>query len=95
MAYQEEQTNGSHSYHQFTLKVKNRSDFIKHLDKNKIPYRIHNPKCIHEQLAFKQWSKELPYAEKLAQQSISLPIHHSLSQEHILYIINKIQSYNQ
>lgn len=84
-----------HVYHQYTIKVKDRSQFISYLEQNGIGYGIHYPVPIHKQPLFKQKNyPALPIAEEASNQVISIPVQPSLSTEDLEYIVRTINSYD-
>jgi dTDP-4-amino-4,6-dideoxygalactose transaminase len=82
----------THIYHQFTIRVKDRTGLQKHLSGKEIPSAVHYPIPLHKQPAFKNEMRkfELPIAEKLADEVISLPMFPELSEEQIDYISKAI-----
>ena len=84
-----------HVYHQFTLCVNNRSRFIKHLTKYKVPYGIYYPKPLYKQKALKGIcsSKKMPITENITKQCISIPIYPELDNASIEYISTTINKY--
>lgn len=84
----------AHVFHQFVVKVENRSDFITYLNKNGIGNAIHYPIPPHKQKAYEGYFKAgFPVTEKLAQQQISIPINPTLSSLEVSYIIEKLNAY--
>jgi dTDP-4-amino-4,6-dideoxygalactose transaminase len=82
----------THIYHQFTLRVKDRAGLQKHLSGKDIPSAVHYPIPLHKQPAFQNETRkfELPFAEKIAGEVISLPMFPELSEEQIDYIATAI-----
>ncbi|MBI4174891.1 MAG: DegT/DnrJ/EryC1/StrS family aminotransferase [Candidatus Aenigmarchaeota archaeon] len=72
-----------HVFHQFTIKVSGgkREAVINELQKNSIGYGIYYPKPIHEQDLYLKlgYRDKLPVSERLARESLSLPIHPRVS----------------
>jgi UDP-2-acetamido-2-deoxy-ribo-hexuluronate aminotransferase len=85
----------THSYNQFTLKVRNgQRDALKQsLADAGIPSMVYYPKPLHLQPAFAflgYASGLLPVSESLCHEVLSLPIHPELSEEQVAYIAEKI-----
>lgn len=71
--------NSKHSFHQYTIKTKNRKEIIKDLRKNKIGFGIYYPKPLHFYNHLKQFGhNDLKNSENLVQEVLSLPIHPAL-----------------
>lgn len=84
----------NHVFHLFVVQVKNRENFIKYLDKNKVGYLIHYPIPPHKQEAlpeFKQLS--FPVTEKIHQQVISLPMSPVMNDSQIKKVIQVLNDY--
>ena len=73
-----------HVFHLYTLRVKKgRASFIKHLDKNGVESAIIYPFPLHRQPVYKNFGisgNNLPTAEQLSRQVVSIPVHPELSQ---------------
>jgi UDP-2-acetamido-2-deoxy-ribo-hexuluronate aminotransferase len=82
-------------FHQFVILVKKRSEFLKYLDKNKIPFGLHYPYSINKLKAFKYHSsdKNLDVADRIGKDCVSLPIDPNLKKIQIKYIVDKINNY--
>ena len=82
-------------FHQYVILVKNRKKLIKFLKQNKIQFGFHYPYAIHQLRVFKQQYKRKSFknAERLAKQSISLPIDPNLSQKHLQFIVNTLNKF--
>ena len=68
---------GSHVYHIFALKVESRESVEKIFNDSRISYGFHYPRAIHQNRAYAELVKtpvSLDNSEKLASQTISLPI---------------------
>jgi dTDP-4-amino-4,6-dideoxygalactose transaminase len=82
------------SWHLFVIRTDNRSEFINYLKENGIGYDIHYPIPPHKQLAFKELSHlSFPITEKIHETVVSLPLNIHLSEEELLYIVEKINAY--
>jgi len=82
-------------YHQYVILVNEREKFSKYLDKRKIQYGYHYPKCIHELDVFKKENKanKFPNSELISKKGISLPIDPNLSIQDLKYICNIINEF--
>jgi len=76
---------------QYTIRVENRSKVQEYLMQAGIPTAVHYPLPLSQQPAVSDYSVQLPYSEKAAQEVLSLPIHaymaHEL-QDHIIEALN-------
>lgn len=83
-----------HIWHQFVIRVKNRTEFQQYLSSKGIATLIHYPTAIHKQKAYKEYNDlEFPIAEKYALEVVSLPSYYGLADEEIQYIIDVINNY--
>ena len=63
---------GSHVFHAFVIRVKNRKKLQKYLALNGIETLIHYPIPIHKQKAFKDWNdKKFSISEKIQNEILS------------------------
>ncbi len=86
--------NSKHTFNQFTLRVKNRNKFEKHLKQNKIPYGIYYSKPIYKYKAYDIYKyNPLPMVEKISKECISIPIYPELKTNDIKMICNVINEY--
>ncbi len=86
-----------HVYHQYTVQLVEGIDrnMVKvALEEEGIPSMVYYPVSCHQQEAFlSQYPLQaslFPESERLAQQSLSLPIHTEMTEELVLYIIDKV-----
>lgn len=86
-----------HSYHLYVVEVENRDLIKEELFKAGIDTRVHYPKLITEQNAYlhKYGDIDLSIPEALVQRSriLSLPIHHHLSEEQILFVAQTLRKF--
>ena len=85
---------GSHVYHIFALKVENRESVEQIFNDSKISYGFHYPRAIHQNKAYKDLIKmpvSLDNSEKLASETISLPIFPSQTESEIERVINAVK----
>lgn len=90
--------NGKHVFHQYTLKItagREKRDALKsYLDAAGIPSMIYYPVPSHLQKAYLQYGYkmgDLPITEQLTGEVISFPIHSELTEEQIVYIVEKVK----
>ncbi|WP_455757098.1 DegT/DnrJ/EryC1/StrS family aminotransferase [Sulfurimonas sp.] len=84
-------------YHTFVIRVNAdiRDNFIDYLYINNVETKIHYKKAIHQQKAFKKYSKNLDLrkTEKVVNEIVSLPIDYTLEIEDIEYVCNVIKQF--
>ena len=88
--------NVNHVYHQFIIRCEKRDELQKHLKNCGIDTMIHYPVPIHKQKAYEEYRDligELPIAEKLANEVLSLPIYPYMKEEDINLIIESINNF--
>ncbi len=71
----------SHVYHQYTIRVPDRSALINALEAAGIGYGVYYPRPTHLQPPYAEGAPSLPLTERLAEQVISLPIRPDLTSE--------------
>jgi len=78
-------------YHLFWIRVKNRDDFMKKMNKAGIETGIHyNP--IHK-MSFYNSHQNLPITEQVGKEIVSIPIHPKLNENEINHIVNSINDF--
>ncbi|WP_430813876.1 DegT/DnrJ/EryC1/StrS family aminotransferase [Carboxylicivirga sp. RSCT41] len=87
-----------HTFHQYTLRVKDgkRDELQAYLKEKKIPSMVYYPVALHLQEAFGHFMKKthnLPNAEQLCKEVLSLPMHTELSIEQLNYITDAILAF--
>lgn len=83
-------------WHQFVIRSKRRDDLKNYLYENEINTLIHYPIPPHMQLAYKGFHFDkgnLKIAEKLSNEVLSLPIHWTMDDDQINYVINIINKW--
>ena len=87
----------SHTFHQYTLKIRNgRDDLKKFLESKGIPAMIYYPVGLHLQEAYKDLNYkkgDFPVTELLCEQVLSLPMHTELDQEQLDYITESVKEF--
>ncbi len=94
----ERQSNSTHVFHQYTLKVKNgrRNELQQYLSEKGIPSMIYYPLPLYKQEAFQQFvSKDfkLDISEELCNEVLSLPIHTEMNRDNMNFVCDSIQSF--
>ena len=80
-------------YHQYTITVPDRDRLLEFLADNQIGSAVFYPKPLHLQECFKEFGYkegDLPTAEKLCSQVLSLPVYPELTKEQIEYVAKTI-----
>ncbi len=86
-------------FHLYEFRVKNfklRDKLLNFLTKHKIDAKIHYPVPMHMQPAAKKYKYkkgDFPNAEKIANSTISLPVHEFLNDSQLKYIVQKIKKF--
>lgn len=83
-------------WHLFVVRTEKRDDFINYLNNNGIGTTIHYPIPIHIQQAYNDlgFSKgDLPIAEQISAEVISLPMWYGMKDEEVQYVIDKINAW--
>ncbi len=86
-------SNNVSNYYQYTVKVPERDKLQKFLAENEINSAVFYPKPLHLQDCFKGLGYkegDLPVAEQLCSEVLSLPVYPELKQEQIEYVAKKI-----
>ncbi|MGM0438116.1 MAG: DegT/DnrJ/EryC1/StrS family aminotransferase [Bacillota bacterium] len=89
--------NREHVFHQYTVKVNNRDEFLDHLEENEIGYGIHYPIPAYNQPLYKKMGYgdyKYSVTEKLCKEVVSLPVHPALSDEDLDKIVEVVKSFN-
>ncbi len=97
------ENNVKHVYHQYVVKIDGDLDmdkFMKFLTENGVGCAVHYPIPIYKQplyqeLGYTDENVRCPVAEKLAKDVLSLPVHPSLSEEDLEYIVDTINNYEE
>ena len=77
-------------------RTENRDEFEKYLNDNGVGTTIHYPRPMHLQEAYKDLNikeGELPIAEKIANEVISIPMYYGMKEEEIQYVIDVINKW--
>jgi UDP-2-acetamido-2-deoxy-ribo-hexuluronate aminotransferase len=92
------QSNSTHVFHQYTLKVKNgaRNELQKMLSLNGIPSMVYYPLPLYKQEAYSCYVNadfKLANTELLCDEVLSLPMHTELNIDNVNYIIEKVEAF--
>ena len=85
---------GNSVYHLFPLRVKNRDEFMQKLKEKGVATSIHYPRALHMIPALQQSGckeGDFPVAEKIARETVSIPIFPGMTKEQVMYVIKSIQ----
>ena len=83
-------------FHLYHINVKNRDQLQKYLIKNNIDAKVHYPIPVHLQKAAKYLKYKrgnFPIAEKMANTSLSLPVHEFIDERHVKHMVNTINKF--
>ena len=84
----------THVWHIFPIRCKQRNQLQEYLAKNNIQTVIHYPISIAKQDAYKKDKlNDLPIAEIIAKEELSLPLYYGMTEEEINYVIDIINKY--
>ena len=78
-------------FHIYSIKAKNRDKLVNFLKKKSIDAKIHYPKPMHLQPAYKMISlktEKYPNTEKACKETFSLPVHEFIKKQDLDYMIN-------
>src|SRR5690606_4416735 len=85
-----------HVFHQYTIKVPNRDELQAYLKEQGVATMVYYPLPLHVQPVFKdlgQKEGDLPVAEKIAKEALSLPMFPELKLEQQEYVVSKIAEF--
>ena len=85
-------------FHLYHINVKKRDLLKKYLTKNNVDAKVHYPIPVHLQKAAKylKYKKgDFPIAEKMANTSLSLPVHEFIKEKHIKFMVDLIDKFYQ
>ena len=83
-------------FHLYHINVEKRDLLQKYLIKNNIDAKVHYPIPVHLQKAAKylKYKKgDFPIAEKMANTSLSLPVHEFIDERHLKHMVNSINNF--
>jgi dTDP-4-amino-4,6-dideoxygalactose transaminase len=83
-----------HTYHLYVIEIDSRDLVQNELGSLGIQTKIHYPKLICDQPAYKakfgEFNEELPNTRRQAERILSIPIHQNLSSDQIQYVIDSL-----
>jgi len=85
-------------FHTYVIRVKNRERLIKYLNNNGVETKVHYRIPIHLQKPCRELGYrkgDFTVTEKQAEEVLSLPVHHFLTNEQIFYVINLTRNFYQ
>jgi len=80
----------THVYHQYTIRVPDRSSLITRFGQEGIGYGIYYPRPTHLQPPYRAGAPSLPVAERLAREVVSIPIRPDLTEDELHTIVDVI-----
>ena len=85
--------NCEHVFHQYTIRAKDRDELVKTLNEKGVGTGIYYPVPTHKQPFYQElgYNDSLPESEKAAGEVVSLPVHPSVTQNELDYIIEVIE----
>ncbi len=84
----------SHVWHLFVTRVAQRESFQKHLEEHGVGSLIHYPIPPHKQEAYQGWNwASYPISEQVHREVLSLPLHHCLTENEVVRIIESVNTY--
>ena len=86
----------THTFHQYTIKTKQRDELQHFLTSKEIPSMVYYPGVIHLQEAYQflGYKKgDFPVSENLTETVLSLPMHTELTEEQLKYIVRTIKEF--
>ena len=86
----------THVYHLYVIQTSRRDDLAAWLHKKGVVTLVHYPRCIHEHKAYSELEGlkgAFPVAERLAQTSLSLPMHPHLTESEQAYVAECIAAF--
>ncbi len=84
---------GTHIYHQYTVRLRNRDTVAAKLTEQRIPYGIYYPIPLHLQVAFRQSGMgegAFPVTEQACREVLSLPMHTELTEDQQSYVASAV-----
>jgi perosamine synthetase len=85
-----------HCYHQYTLKVRDRERFTKHLQDNGVGFKVFYPALIQDAPMYRDMGyngNDCPVARRMCDEVVSIPVHPSLTKDDLEKIVSVIRSF--
>ncbi len=93
------EANGNYMiYNQYTIRTSKRDQLMAHLNSANIGNAIYYPLPLHLQKCFAHLGYkegDLPEAESAGKEVVSIPVYSELTEAHLKYVIEKINSFNE
>ncbi len=86
----------THSFHQYTIRIRQRDELQRFLKEREIPSMVYYPGVIHLQEAYRYLGykkNDFPVSEDLSQTVLSLPMHTELNEVQLEYITDSIKEF--
>jgi dTDP-4-amino-4,6-dideoxygalactose transaminase len=86
----------THTYHQYTIAIKDRDGLLKHLNDNGVAARVYYPVSLHLQPCYKDLGYkegDFPICEKACCNVLSLPVYPELSEKETNYVIETVKDF--
>ena len=80
-------------WHLYVVRVRDRDAFRSALEARGVGTAVHYPRAIHEHPAYERLARDLPVAEALAREVVSLPLHPALSDEEQDAVVDAIHAW--
>ena len=86
-----------HVYHQYVIKTDSRDKLQKHLLKRGVGTAVHYPLPVYLQETYKKlgYKEDLRNVQAVADQVLSLPVHHHLTEEEVDYVIKSVNDFEK
>ncbi len=83
-----------HVYHQYTIEVEGREEFLRHLESHGVGYGVYYPIPVHKQPLFKDYNDiALPNAEAAGERVASIPVHPGLAEDERDLVVQTVNGY--
>ena len=85
----------THVYHQYTLRVHRRDEFVEQLGEQGVGTGVYYPIPVHRQkpfVALGYGEQRFPISERLCDEVVSIPVHPSLSEEEVDRVIEAVNA---
>jgi perosamine synthetase len=83
-----------HVYHQYTIEVEGREEFLRHLESHGVGYGVYYPIPVHKQPLFKDYNDiALPNAEAAGERVASIPVHPGLAEDERDLVVKTVNGY--
>ncbi|WP_232688878.1 DegT/DnrJ/EryC1/StrS family aminotransferase [Halobacterium zhouii] len=85
----------SHVYNQYTVRSDDRDGLREHLEEADVDTAVYYPTPVHQQPAYSEVAADVPVAERLADEVVSLPVHPGLSGDDLERVANAVTEYGE